>query len=458
MDFTNQQTIKEVKLYNLFEKLTDRTTANFLSECLVSQLTPEQVEERQRMFRKLEDPAVYKAYQERYTHLCNMQREYDIYVNKDSSMYRALIFFQMMNEYYYFIEDGQMKREIETVRKFYEVRKFFQCHMFSKYDNQRYSVDMVVTDQEYEDPLQKLYEYLELFEEQRTEPYRIYGSLYDMVSATDSTPYQEIENFYQKYKDGVISNIETVLQEIPHLRFYLDMKRFYQALDERKIPYCMAEFTDEKEIRVKGARDITLLTSNVEHIVCNDFYFTQDKRFWFITGANGGGKTSFLRSVGLCMLLGSQGCYMPASSGCLSRIGKLVTFFPMEEDLEKGRFNAEKERLSVMLSESDGNTMILMNEVFTSTDEEKAMKESQVVLQQILDLGSFGVFVTHNFPLIQSMEDRMPVLEAITEGDEHNRLFKIVEKKQGGQSFATDVLKKYGLDTESLRKKYGEAI
>ena len=31
MDFTNQQTIKEVKLYNLFEKLTDRTTAKFLS-------------------------------------------------------------------------------------------------------------------------------------------------------------------------------------------------------------------------------------------------------------------------------------------------------------------------------------------------------------------------------------------------------------------------------------------
>ena len=458
MDFTNQQTIKEVKLYNLFEKLTDRTTAKFLSECLGPKLTPEQVEERQQMFRKLEDPATYAAYQERYTHLCNMQREYEIYVDKDSPMYRALIFFQMLNEYYYFTEDAQMKKDIENVRKFYEVRKFFKCHMFSKYDNQRYSVDMVVTDEEYEDSLRKLHEYLELFEEHHTEPYRIYGSLYDMVSATDTAPYLEIENFYKKYKDCVVSDIEKVLEEIPTLRFYLDMKRFYNALDERHIPYCMATFTDEKEIHVKGARDITLLTSDVENIVCNDFYFNGEKRFWFITGANGGGKTSFLRSVGLCMLLGSQGCYMPASSGCLNRIGKLVTFFPMEEDLEKGRFNAEKERLAVMLSESDGNTMILMNEVFTSTDEEKAMKESQVVLQQILDMGAFGVFVTHNFPLIQSMEDKMPVLEAITEGDEHHRLFKIVEKKQGGQSFATDVLRKYGLDTESLRKKYGEAI
>ena len=447
MDFTNQQTIKEVKLYNLFEKLTDRTTAKFLSECLGPKLTPEQVEERQQMFRKLEDPATYAAYQERYTHLCNMQREYEIYVDKDSPMYRALIFFQMLNEYYYFTEDAQMKKDIENVRKFYEVRKFFKCHMFSKYDNQRYSVDMVVTDEEYEDSLRKLHEYLELFEEHHTEPYRIYGSLYDMVSATDTAPYMEIENFYKKYKDCVVSDIEKVLEEIPTLRFYLDMKRFYNALDERHIPYCMATFTDEKEIHVKGARDITLLTSDVENIVCNDFYFNGEKRFWFITGA-----------VGLCMLLGSQGCYMPASSGCLNRIGKLVTFFPMEEDLEKGRFNAEKERLAVMLSESDGNTMILMNEVFTSTDEEKAMKESQVVLQQNLDMGAFGVFVTHNFPLIQSMEDKMPVLEAITEGDEHHRLFKIVEKKQGGQSFATDVLRKYGLDTESLRKKYGEAI
>lgn len=458
MDFTNQQTIKEVKLYNLFEKLTDRTTAKFLSECLGTKLTPEQVAQRQQMFRSLEDPEVYEAYKERYVHLCSMQKEYDIYADKDNPMYRALIFFQMLNEYYYFTEDAQLKKDIENVRAFYRVRKFFKCHMFSKYDNQRYSVDMVVTDEEYEDSLQKLYDYLELFEEQRTEPYRVYGSFYDMVSATDTAPYQEIENFYQKYKDRVLPEIEKVLQEIPELRFYLDMKRFYNALDERHIPYCMADFTDEREIHVKGARDITLITSDVENIVCNDFYFNQEKRFWFITGANGGGKTSFLRSVGLCMLLGSQGCYMPASSGCLNRIGKLVTFFPMEEDLEKGRFNAEKERLAAMLAESDQDTVILMNEVFTSTDEEKAMKESRVVLQQILDMGSFGVFVTHNFPLIQSMEDQMPVLEAITEGDEHHRLFKIVEKKQGGQSFATDVLRKYGLDTESLRKKYGEAI
>ena len=458
MDFTNQQTIQEIKLYNLFEKLTDRTTAAFLSECLGRKLTQAQVEERQQMFKKLEDPATYEAYKERYGHLCKMKKEYDIYVDKDNPMYRARIFFQMLNEYYYFTEDEQMKKDIESVRQLYAVKKFFRCHMFSKYDNQRYSVDMVVTDQAYEDPLQQLFDYLELFEEQHTETYRIYGSLYDMVSSTDAKPYMEIENFYIKYKDSVVPEIEEVLKEIPGLRFYLDMKRFYQGLEQRNIPYSLATFTDEKEIHVKGARDITLITSDVENIICNDFYFNGEKRFWFITGANGGGKTSFLRSVGLCMLLGSQGCYMPAASGCLSRLGRLVTFFPMEEDLEKGRFNAEKERLSAMLAEAEADTMILMNEVFTSTDEEKAMRESQVVLQQILDMGSFGVFVTHNFPLIQSMEDKMPVLEAITEGDEHHRLFKIVEKKQGGQSFATDVLRKYGPDTESLRKKYGEAI
>ena len=458
MDFANQQTVKEVKLYNLFEKLTDRTTAKFLSECLGTKLTPAQVEARQQMFKKLEDPAVYREYQERYIHLCQMQKEYDVYVEKDNPLYRGLIFFQMMNEYYYFTDNAEMKSDIERVRAFYQVRKFFKCHMFSKYDNQRYSVDLSVTGEAYEDSLQKLHDYLGIFEEQHAEPYRIYGSFFDMVKATDVTPYQAVEDFFQKYQDRVLPQIEEVLKEIPSLRFYLDMKRFYNALDERHIPYCMADFTDENRIQVKGARDITLLTSGVENIVCNDFYYNQEKRFWFITGANGGGKTSFLRSVGLCILLGSQGCYMPATSGCLKRLDKLVTFFPMEEDLEKGRFNAEKERLAAMLSDVNADSMILMNEVFTSTDEEKAMKESQVVLEQILDLGAFGVFVTHNFPLIQSMEDRMPVLEAITEGDEHNRLFKIVEKKQGGQSFATDVLRKYGLDAESLRKKYGEAI
>ncbi len=458
MNFTNQQTIIEVKLYNLFEKLTDRSTANFLAECLQPSITMEEVAARQAMFKKLEDKDVYESYKERYDHLCKMQREYEIYVDKDDPMYRALVFFQMLNEYYFFTDDQQLKKDVEEVRELYSVRKFFKCHMFSKYDNQRYSVDLAVVNEEYSDPLQQLFDYLELKDEQRSDTYRIYGSLYDMISATDTRPYTVINNFYNKYKDTVLALIEEVLKEIPSLRFYLDMKRFYNALDERNIPYSMPTFTDEKSIVVKGARDITLITSDVQNIVCNDFYFNDEKRFWFITGANGGGKTSFLRSVGLCMLLGSQGCYMPAVSGCIQRPKKLTTFFPMAEDLEKGRFNGEKERLAVMLAESDADTMILMNEVFTSTDEMKAMQESEIVLNQILEMGSFGVFVTHNFPLIQAMEDRMPVLEAITEGDEHNRLFKIVEKKQGGSSFATDVLRKYGLDTASLRKKYGEAI
>ena len=66
MSFTNQQTITEVKLYNLLEKLTDRSTAKFLAECLEPTMTMEEVYDRQAMFKKLEDKDVYEKLQEAY--------------------------------------------------------------------------------------------------------------------------------------------------------------------------------------------------------------------------------------------------------------------------------------------------------------------------------------------------------------------------------------------------------
>lgn len=458
MNFADVQTIKEIKLMNLFEKLLGRGTAKFLAENLINQLTDEQIKERQEMFKKLEDKEVYASYQERYEHLCIMEKEYEIYIDKQNPMYSALIFFQMANQYYYFTDNTELKADIENIRTMYNKRKFFSCNLFSKYDNTRYSVDLKVIDEEYIDPLQQLFDHLQLRDDTKFDDYRIYGSLYDMVSATDTRPYAEINAFYEKYRNQLLPYVEDVLKEIPELKFYLEMKRFYNALDERNIPYALAEFTDEKSITVKGARDITLITSNVENIITNDFYFNTEKPFWFITGANGGGKTSFLRSVGLCVLLGSQGCYMPAKSGTIMRLEQLITFFPMESDLDRGRFNSEKERLAQMSEKATTDSLVLMNEVFTSTDEMTAMRESQVVLEQMLEKKCFGVFVTHNFPLIESMQDKMPVLEAITEGDEHNRLFKIVEKKQVGSSFATDILRKYELDYDSLKRKYGDAL
>ena len=456
MVFTNLQTLKEVKLYNLFEKLTDRSTAAFLADCLTAETSEEQVAERQAFFRKLEDEAFYSECLAQYDHMCLMKKAYDSYVDKDDPLYRSLTFFRMLDQYYYFTDDAGMKADIENVRALYEVERNFHCRMFSKYDNQRYSVELSVTDKELKNPLKGLFDYLELKEDSYVESYRIYGSLYEMIKATDPRPFDAMDGIFLKYRDRVLPGIESVLARLPKLRFFLEMKRFYNALSARHIPYVMAEFTDEREFSVHSARDITLITSNVENIISNDFYFTEEKRFWFITGANGGGKTSFLRSVGLCLILGRLGCYMPARYGRLYRINKLISFFPMEEDLARGRFFAEKERLAAAIAETDSDTMLLMNEVFTSTDEEKARTESQAALEEILERHCFGVFVTHNFPLIDSMSDRMPVLEALTEGDEHSRLFKIVEKKQGGSSFAEDVLRKYGLDGTTLRRKYND--
>ncbi|MFR5120775.1 MAG: MutS-related protein [Ruminococcus sp.] len=53
--------------------------------------------------------------------------------------------------------------------------------------------------------------------------------------------------------------------------------------------------------------------------------------FYVLTGANNGGKTTFLRAVGLCQIMAQTGLYVPASYCEISLLDYIYTQFPQEE-------------------------------------------------------------------------------------------------------------------------------
>lgn len=254
------------------------------------------------------------------------------------------------------------------------------------------------------------------------------------------------ENFSRQYDRGVLAYRA-------ELGFYLALCRLFDRVREAGIPLTYPKLTGERVYRVHDAYDITLLAKNEKNIVPNDIDFTPDEPFFYLTGANGGGKTTYLRTVGVSAVLLLWGCPMPCKSAEVYPPSCVFTHFPRDERFEnKGRSFDEDDRVNEILSAADGNSMALFNETYSTTSEEKAVRLTSQLAQKLYDAKIFGLYITHQHGLADT---GIPYLNVVIDRDSDNRrTFKVERRRAVSGSFARDVLKKYGLTREALEERF----
>ena len=254
--------------------------------------------------------------------------------------------------------------------------------------------------------------------------------------------------------------IDTLVGYLDETAFCLEVAGFVRSAAAKGIEYCFARISTEREYIADSLYDVTLLAQNVANIVPNDVYFDESERFYFLVGANGGGKTTYLRAIGQNLLLFLCGAPVFASSASIYPFRHPETVFADSCDGDVIR-----ERLSEILPDS----FLLLNEIYSSLDEERGLAYALDCAARLSRAGSFGLFVTHFYGVRQS---GLPLLETLTADDNTSdravsdhaasdcavsggagsvRTYKIVRAVGSASSHALDILKKYRLDPESLR-------
>src|SRR5581483_4516715 len=116
-----------------------------------------------------------------------------------------------------------------------------------------------------------------------------------------------------------------------------------------------------------------------------------------ITGANQGGKSTFLRSIGLAQLMMQCGMIVPAESFAANISDRLFTHYKREEDatMENGKFNEELHRMSAMIDHVTPHSILLFNESFTATYEREGSEIAYQIVHALLELPVKIFFVTH---------------------------------------------------------------
>ncbi len=124
-----------------------------------------------------------------------------------------------------------------------------------------------------------------------------------------------------------------------------------------------------------------------------------DRRLVLITGANQGGKSTFLRAVGLAQLMAQCGLCVGASEYSGPAFAAILTHFKREEEAtaDRGKLDEELARLSALLEHARPGALLLLNESFASTNEREGSEIARQTVRALLESDVTVVFVTFLF-------------------------------------------------------------
>jgi len=247
----------------------------------------------------------------------------------------------------------------------------------------------------------------------------------------------------------LIQSIELI--EITDIKTSLACCELYDMLVKNKIHLCYPLISEDGSFSVKDASDITLLMQK-DNIITNSMDLSKSEQVSFISGANGGGKTSFVRALGICNVMFSCGLFVPAISGKFSICDNIFTVFPHKELIyQEGRFVAEKGFVEKVMSEATPNSLVLTNELFSSTNESKGCKHYELIVSGLQEKGVRSFLVTHFTDVIEIFASKnYPCFSCVMENDVVT--FKI-ERTGKHSSSVNIILEKYSLRKHQLKER-----
>ncbi|WHE06290.1 DNA mismatch repair protein MutS [Thermoanaerobacterium thermosaccharolyticum] len=229
------------------------------------------------------------------------------------------------------------------------------------------------------------------------------------------------------------------------LAFYIGCINLYEQLMKigETICFPVPLSADERKHSFFGLYDISLSLTMKKKVVSNDLD-GDEKDLFVITGANQGGKTTFLRSIGLAQLMMQCGMFVAAEKFSSNICIGLFTHFKREEDEEmnSGKLDEELSRMSDIVDNIKQNSMILFNESFAATNEREGSEISRQIINALLEVKVKIFFVTHLYELSRSLYDKKL----------DNAIFLRAERKPNGErSFKL-------VEGEPLKTSYGEDL
>ncbi len=214
----------------------------------------------------------------------------------------------------------------------------------------------------------------------------------------------DLEIWKQKY-GASIEGCFLLLGELESLLSFANLPRVCEGVS-------LPEYREEDNVvRAEGLGHP--LIGN-EKRVCNDM--TLCREIFIISGSNMSGKTTFMRTVGINLVLAYAGSFVCAGRMSCSGM-RIVTSMRIVDDLKGGTstFYAELKKIKriIDLAGRDKHTLFLIDEIFRGTNSVDRMKGAEGVLKELWRYGAAGMITTHDLEICRLAEEE----EDVKQGD-----------------------------------------
>lgn len=224
--------------------------------------------------------------------------------------------------------------------------------------------------------------------------------------------------------------------------FYLGSLNLRQALTERGTPVCLPTVLDAASpvLTARGLYDPGLQLRLGQPVAANDLD-ADGKSLVMVTGANRGGKSTFLRSAGLAQLMAAAGTFVAATAFTTGARSGVFTHFTTDEDdsLTSGKLDEELRRMSQIADAIGPHAVLLCNESFQSTNEREGSDIAGHIIDAMTTAGVTVVFVTHLHELAQRCYDQRHRFPGLFLRAERDRSFRLHEAAPEATSHGTDL-------------------
>jgi hypothetical protein len=281
------------------------------------------------------------------------------------------------------------------------------------------------------------------------------AAVLDRVARLEPEVFSRLAQFAQAQPDVIDQVVARYGKE---LQFYLAWLGFVAPLEAAGLRTCLPTVSSSDPAEeAHDTFDIALATRlRPEGLpVVNDYVIDGPERVLVVSGPNQGGKTTFARTFGQLHHFAALGCPVAGRSARLLLPDRVLTHFERAEsaDGRSGKLEEELLRLRAVLDGATGRTVLVLNELFSSTTVADASSLSRRVLHRVFELDALCVYVTFLDELSTLSERTVSMVAGVQPDDPAVRTLAIERRPADGEAYAWAIARKYRLTYDELLQR-----